>query len=252
MRTLLTTMMAVVVLLPAAALAGGALRDAKDALRAAKELTEDADARCARPLMRKLDALEDELRDVGRGDASPRRALSKAREVRDWLDTECPGKLARKVGDELDSMADALEESRDEGRDDDDERRRDRRRDREDREDRRPARRDCGTGDDPGCSMTLSGHAPMDADAWKGFVASVQANPNELSKLDIVRQVMNANYVTAKQLGPVLDSFRNELLRLDAAKAAAPRVVDRSHALGHASKWRNSLLASDYTQVMTR
>jgi len=239
---------------PALAFARGALRDAKDALRDAKDLVEDSDARCARPLRPKLEALEDEVRDVGRGDTSAKRALSKTRDLRDWVDNECRGKLARSVGDQLDAVADALKDARDDDRDDDDRddrRRRDRDRDR-DRDERRQVRRDCGTGDDPGCNLTVGGQSPMDAQAFQGFLASLKSNPNELTKVDIVRQVTRSSYLTAKQLGPVLDNFRNELLRLDAARAAAPHVVDRSHALGHASKWRNSLLASDYTTVMTR
>lgn len=243
MRALLMT---TVLLLPALALAGGAMRDAKDALRSARDLSEDTDARCARPLQRKLDDLDDELRDVSRGDTSPRRALTLAREVRDWVDTECPGKLARSVGDELDTVVDALSDVRHAAADDRDDRRA------RPREDARPVvRRDCGTGEDPGCNLALAGHLPMDATAWSGFVASLKANNSDILKLDLVRQVMRDNYLTAKQLGPVLDCFLSELIRVDAARAAAPHVVDRAHALGHAAKFHSSIMASDYMKAMT-
>lgn len=92
----------------------------------------------------------------------------------------------------------------------------------------------------------------MDGATYRGFLASLKQNPNELTRLDTVRSVVANQALTAKQLGPILDAFQNELLRLDVAKAAAPHLIDPAHALGHATKWRNSLLAADYSALMTQ
>ena len=78
----------------------------------------------------------------------------------------------------------------------------------------------------------------------------MRANSNELSRRDIFVAVMKSNGITALQLGQVLDHFSNELTRLDVARFAAPRLANPSHALGFAAKWRNNLLARDYTTLM--
>lgn len=111
-------------------------------------------------------------------------------------------------------------------------------------------RRDCGTGSDPGCTMVRNGAWAMDGMAFQGVVAALRANPNELLRRDMVATVFESNAVTAIQLGILLDQFNNELTRLEVAKLAAEHVVNPLHALGLASKFRNGLLARDFTQVM--
>ena len=86
----------------------------------------------------------------------------------------------------------------------------------------------------------------MDADTYDAFLAQLSDSRTDFNRLDIVKSFVASAKINAKQLGPVLDAFTNELLRLDAAKAALPRVTNPSAALVHASKFRNSLLADEY------
>lgn len=115
-----------------------------------------------------------------------------------------------------------------------------------------PQRRDCGTGpDDEGCFLQRGGHAPMDATTFNGLLASLQGTPNEFSRRDLALSVAGAG-LTARQLGPVLDLFVNELIRLEVAKALAPAVVDPRHAIGWSTKFRNTFNAQEFVQVMTQ
>ena len=158
------------------------------------------------------------------------------------LEESCPGRMQKRVGRPLDDAIDALERLAD--RDDD----RDERHER--REEVRVGRRDCGTGEDPGCALPRGGQLPMDRETFAGFMASLRSNANEFTKLDIVKSTLGANTLTALQLGQVLDQFRNEFTKLDAAKVAAPRLTNPQHALGHAAKFRNSFSASDYSAII--
>ena len=110
--------------------------------------------------------------------------------------------------------------------------------------------RDCGTGNDPGCAMARSGQYAMDAETFRGFLEALRADANEISRKEMCETTFENHFLTAAQLGLVLDLFQNEILRLDVAKAAAPKVVNPSHALGHAKKWRNSISGKEYTQLM--
>jgi hypothetical protein len=113
-----------------------------------------------------------------------------------------------------------------------------------------PGARDCGFAQDPGCSMTRDGQWAMDAVTFNGFATALRSNSNEMMRLDVVRVMFRSNWVTALQLGAVLDLFGNEMFRLDVAKMAAPRVVNPQHALGHAARFRNGFFAGEYTKLM--
>ncbi|QDE71148.1 DUF4476 domain-containing protein [Myxococcus xanthus] len=114
-----------------------------------------------------------------------------------------------------------------------------------------PAFRDCGTNQDPGCTMQRNGHFAMDAETFHGFMQSLKSTHNELTREEMVEKVMKRAFLTAKQFGLVLDLFKNEITRLDVAKTAAPRVVNPQHALGFSSKWRNSISADEYVEIIT-
>ena len=235
------TLIIMVVLLPLSAFAGSkALR----ALEEVQDVVADSEADCSKKLGRKLEALAADL-DDGR---SGRKLREQVREVRGFAEDRCPKKLAGKVKRALEAVTESL------GDDDDDDRGSRRRRSRDDDEEdeapaprRRLAVRDCGTGNDPGCT-----EAAMDAVSFRGLVSALSATPNEFSKLELVRNAVSTQRLTAQQLGPVLDAFQNELIRLDAAKAAAPRLVDPQHALSLSGKWRNSLLAADFSKLLAR
>lgn len=114
-----------------------------------------------------------------------------------------------------------------------------------------PAFRDCGTGRDPGCTMMRDGKYPMDAETWKGFYQSLKSQPNEISREEMTEKMLKRNYLTAAQLGLLLDLFPNEITRLDVAKNAATHVVNPQHALGFSSKWQNSISAEEYTELIS-
>jgi hypothetical protein len=114
-----------------------------------------------------------------------------------------------------------------------------------------PAYRDCGTDRDPGCTLSRDGKYAMDRDAWRGFYQSLKSQPNEITREEMTEKMLKRNYLTAAQLGLVLDLFPNEITRLEVAKNAANHVVNPQHALGFSSKWHNSIFAGEYTDLIS-
>lgn len=112
--------------------------------------------------------------------------------------------------------------------------------------------RDCGTGNDSGCTMMKAGELPMDAETFHGFIDSLKGNDNELTRQDMVNSTFKANYLTAKQLGVVLDLFDNEISRLEVAKSGAPRLVDPKHALVLSKKFPNSIQAGEFNETINK
>ncbi|RKI05242.1 DUF4476 domain-containing protein [Corallococcus sp. AB004] len=115
-----------------------------------------------------------------------------------------------------------------------------------------PSHRDCGTRSDEGCMMRRDGQYPMDASTWSGFYQSLKSENNEIVRQEKADKMLKRVYLTAMQFGMVLDLFKNEIVRLDVARIAAPHVVDPQHALGFSSKWRNSISGSEYTDIITQ
>jgi hypothetical protein len=113
------------------------------------------------------------------------------------------------------------------------------------------AYRDCGTGNDPGCTMMRDGKYAMDAETWRGFYKSLKSQPNEITRQEMSDKMIKRMYLTAAQLGLLLDLFPNEITRLEVAKVAAPHVVNPQHALGFSSKWDNSISAGEYTDLIS-
>ena len=222
MKTLMLSM-----LLPLTAFAGS-----KGALRALEDLQDvvaDSDAECGKKLGKKLDALAADVEDG----VSKRKLREQVREVNDFAEDRCPKKLAGKVRRALESVTG--------GEDEDDERRSRRKSRDDDEEDEAPVRRPAPPA-----------NGAMDDVSFRGLVSALSSNANEYTKLDLLKNAVSAQKLTAAQLGPVLDQFQNEFLKLDAAKAAVPRLVDPQHALVHAGKFRNSFIAADYSKLLAR
>lgn len=113
--------------------------------------------------------------------------------------------------------------------------------------------RDCGTGpNDPGCLMVRDGRFPMDAVTYQGHLVSLRANNNEVIRSQMTEVMVRNNSMTAAQLSSFLDLFMNEVIRLDFARSAAPKVVNPQHAIGLSTKFRNSIFQSNYVQAMAR
>ncbi len=113
-----------------------------------------------------------------------------------------------------------------------------------------PVYRDCGTGNDPGCTMVRNGHEPMDAATFNGVLTSLRGTANELIRESMCESFVNANYLTAAQFGMVLDLFSGEITRMDVARKAVTHVVNPQHALGFSTKFRNSIYANDYAELI--
>lgn len=159
-----------------------------------------------------------------------------------------------------DDRQEMREEEREERREEREERRDERRARRNDDDNQDGARgnsmsemfRNCGTvTNDPGCTMRRDGQLPMDATTFSGVMQSLKGVSNELTREEMAEKMFKRNYLTALQLGKVLDLFQNELTRLDVAKQAAPHVVNPQHALGFSSKWKNSISADEYVELMS-
>ncbi len=112
-----------------------------------------------------------------------------------------------------------------------------------------PAGDDCGAGaPDPGCSMSRAGSLPMDREEYLGFLEALRGNDFELQRESMVKDTLKRSWLTARQLGLVLDLFENELTRLSVAKSGIARVVNPKHALKLGTKFENSINASDFTK----
>lgn len=121
----------------------------------------------------------------------------------------------------------------------------------EDRPPPPPAGDECGAGTpDPGCSMYRAGNRPMDREEYLGFLEALRGNDFELERESMVKDTLKRSFLTARQLGLVLDLFENELTRLAVAKNAMSRVVNPKHALRLSTKFESSINASDYTKVV--
>ena len=115
-----------------------------------------------------------------------------------------------------------------------------------------PQARDCGLGlDDPGCSLTRGGGLPMDRPSFEGFMASLRANMSESNRGSMVRDTCRSRFITARQLGAMMDLFIGENNRLDAARNCMPRVVDPNNALGFGTKFLSSSRQREFNALVT-
>lgn len=113
-----------------------------------------------------------------------------------------------------------------------------------------PPPRDCGTGYDPGCETWRNGRLPMEASAFNGLLAALDATPFEYTRLDILRAAMGSTSVTSAQLGRIFDRFDHEYLRLDAATACAPVLVDPGNAWGLVARFDHCFIGQDFAKLI--
>lgn len=246
--------------------AGEIVSEALDYVKEAAELNEDEDSRCQGKLAGRLGAVEERLRDLRQdpGRSATQRAVAKLEDAMAFAGEQCPPRLSGGVRKRLGKAVARLQQlrdvddDRDYRRDDRDYRRdRDERRDRDDRDERRGfsvqgswgAVTSAFRGDRP---RAPEGPQPMARGAFQGFLGGLQSNPNEILRKDQCLSLLQGNYISAAQLGQMMDLFNNEILKLDVARAAAPKVVDPQNALGHSGKFHNGILARDYTALMSK
>jgi hypothetical protein len=110
--------------------------------------------------------------------------------------------------------------------------------------------RECGTEPDSGCAMQRKGQWAMDKETFDGLMSALKANPSEYMRKEMLTAVLAGNFVTAKQLGLILDVFASDYVRYEVVKAAAPITVDPSHALILAKKFTSGWYQTQLTQLM--
>ncbi len=240
-------------LTPAAHAGDHATKDALRAARAAAELLEGEGGACERKVGARIDdvieALKD-LRDEGGGRA--RKAVRQAVErATDAADEHCGARLSSRVAKQLRRAVERM--------DGDDELERP-------ASEQRESPRTMGFGpfqfqvgsqtrveQSRAASASVSTRGGgMDADAFDGFLQALRANRNELLRKDAALSTLERNRISARQLGSVLDQFNNEILKLDVARAAAPRVVDPRNAIGLSTKFRNAIHQSEFVALMNQ
>ncbi len=115
-----------------------------------------------------------------------------------------------------------------------------------------PVVRDCGTGEDAGCSMVRNGITPMDRDTFLGMMTALKANRSEFTRAEMAINIVNTSGLTAKQLGLVMDLFSSEFTKMDLVKKVVARLVNPQHALGLSVKFNSSFNQGDFTKLMTQ
>jgi hypothetical protein len=91
----------------------------------------------------------------------------------------------------------------------------------------------------------------MDRPTYEGFMISLKNTVGEMAKRDMCRSVFQNRYLTARQLGLVMDSFISEYDKFEVAKFAAPRVVDPGNALVLSTKFISQQKKRDYMALMS-
>lgn len=115
-----------------------------------------------------------------------------------------------------------------------------------------PAPRDCGLGlDDPGCALARAGGQAMERAAWEGFFSAVHNNISESNKLAMIRDTLRSRFVTARQLGKLMDEFIGENNKMDCARFAAPHLIDPDNALGFSTKFISSSRQREYNGLIS-
>ena len=110
--------------------------------------------------------------------------------------------------------------------------------------------RECMGSDDPACGMSRNGLTVMAPASFNEFVGSLRKTMNEITRHEMATRVFSKMLLSAKQYGIVLDLFTNEITRLEVAKELGGRLANPQSALGFGSKWQNSILGQEYTEMM--
>ncbi len=111
-------------------------------------------------------------------------------------------------------------------------------------------KRDCGTGDDPGCNMQRNGEYPMDASAFNAMLTALKSTPAEPARVSMTRSMVASKLITAQQLGLIINLFRSETQALDAVRGTAHRVVDRDNLTVNVTRFRSTPNKTTYTKII--
>jgi hypothetical protein len=104
----------------------------------------------------------------------------------------------------------------------------------------------------PAPTPVAYGPQPMSPQAFAGFYQALRNSMSDFSKKDMCASVLPRNWITAAQLGQILDLFMSDFSKMDVAKIAAPRMIDKQNALGLASKFVSTFSQRDFVALMSR
>jgi hypothetical protein len=109
---------------------------------------------------------------------------------------------------------------------------------------------DCGTGfDDPGCNFTRP-NKPMTRGELDALMAAMRNARWEAQRVDALRENLGPRFLTARQLGMILDLFRQDPLKLEAARVAVPRLVDPQNAAALTSRFLSPDMQRDFRALL--
>jgi hypothetical protein len=109
---------------------------------------------------------------------------------------------------------------------------------------------DCGTGfDDPGCNFTRP-NKPLTRGDLDALITAMRGARWEGQRVDVLRDQLGPRFLTARQLGMVLDQFRQDPLKLEAARVAVPRLVDPQNAAALTSRFLSPDMQRDYRALL--
>lgn len=114
-----------------------------------------------------------------------------------------------------------------------------------------PVVRDCGTGDDPGCTMQRGGQFPMDKETFDGLVVSLKNTMSPFDRRDMLKDVLANTYLTTKQFAAILGLIQGNF-RMEAAQVAVPRLVNPKAALGLSSQFSSPFDQRDYVKLVSQ
>jgi hypothetical protein len=109
---------------------------------------------------------------------------------------------------------------------------------------------DCGTGfDDPGCNFTRP-NKPLTRGDLEALIAAMRGARWEGQRVDVLRDQLGARFLTTRQLGMILDQFRQDPLKLEAARVAVPRLVDPQNAAALTSRFLSPDMQRDFRALL--
>lgn len=110
--------------------------------------------------------------------------------------------------------------------------------------------RDCGTGQDLGCSQTRDGVFALDRASYLGLIDTLRAEKNEKKRVKKFGNVVASVYLTAAQFTSLLDLFPGDGPRFEAATAGARRVVNLNDAASYAGRFKAPDLREKYGSLL--
>lgn len=112
-------------------------------------------------------------------------------------------------------------------------------------------KRDCGTGDDPGCGEQRDGRLALDAERFSGLIAKLKATDGDQNRKNALIQGLQDRHLTAKQFMVILDFLASDIVKVEVAREFSRQVIDPKRAISYAVKIGNTFLRGDFVEAMS-